>query len=264
MAISDFCINPVSSCGTITGPENAVFGILSYYITCSGTNPFQPPLTNILSLNNYLNLTMQAIQTSVSPQCYGQMEAFLGDISTFSMGIEGLIACPLIYSTWSDFMYSGVCDYAFNGVFNIWVVQMIETCILFAAMCVGSASYSAFVGFEEDRATNGALNDWLVDQQSFEPITSVKLTAEEAAARLQTVQQSHLSKHLSLHHAAGLDSSKGDISSDDGTSSEITKPGISGDVETGLATSNPLLVRVSSQTNIINEAEITSISGSTR
>jgi hypothetical protein len=255
MGVSDFCMNPVSSCGAIVGQDTETYNILSFYSTCTGTGgPFNPYVDNIFTLNGYLNETMNSLEGSVSQQCFDGVKGAINQINFYTKGVYQDIQCPEIYNDWSTFMYSGVCDYFFNGIVNVWVVQLLEVVILFVILCIGSVTQTAFVGFEEDRATNGALNDWVKDIQSFAPTAHVvKLTPEEMEARLQATRKNRISGPGATIVTPLIDAQKM-------SSIEETKdynPSDKPDVETAAAattTPNPLLDGAKASNGISVEA----------
>jgi hypothetical protein len=157
---------------TVLISPSSIKNISQYYTTCVGVGPFEDDYDLVLTELNVLNSTINnpiAVQTLGGLACYEatQVEVshpntntiillfqsrfpfimlliacsnFMFILSQLSNAYASLyqigddIECPYINSIYSNAVYTGICASAYNGVFGIFVVQILTASFLFFSL----------------------------------------------------------------------------------------------------------------------------------
>ena len=145
MGYSDFCMQPVSSLlssvAQLNGGDDGVYtNIVSYYLSCSGTNPFVQPLIDLAYYTNEVTTSStQAYQNGViSVDCYDEVLQQLELISTQSdIVASNVFDCSAVYNYFVAFI-DDMCGDGFSGLYDSWLVQYVLCLLLLVVMLVTS------------------------------------------------------------------------------------------------------------------------------
>jgi hypothetical protein len=155
MIMGDFCMNPSNNLvQAIPNGLGSSKQMLTYYITCSGTSPFDSSITSIKTQITAMSLTGKAnncpsADAAWSTTYINAAQSALNDVNAQLTLMNAALSCGSganINMAWDDAMNKAVCTDFFNGLFKIWVAQYVVSGALFFTVICASVLYQYFPG----------------------------------------------------------------------------------------------------------------------
>jgi hypothetical protein len=146
MVISDFCISPTEYAINLLPPGDTQ-DIVSYYSTCSGTDPMQEYISGANSALQTMNQTVTALLETA--QCQGNQDLIYvqGNLTLsqeYLNQIDYLSECQAYYDQTNDLLHNAVCFQLFTGFYIVWVCQYVISLGVFLLLVVSCIIYQYF------------------------------------------------------------------------------------------------------------------------
>jgi len=145
MTLSDFCISPTEfAIGLL--PQGNTQDIVSYYSTCTGTDPTAEYVAAATGAIRAMNETTVAL---LGNQCQGNtdLELVLGNLTVSQSLIDEVVAlgqCEPSYNQVNDLLHNAVCFQLFTGFYIMWVCQYVISLGVFCLLVVSCIIYQYF------------------------------------------------------------------------------------------------------------------------
>ena len=141
MGASDFCMHPTDYVLALA-ESGSNQETLSYFATCNGVNPSANFVSDAEYNINVMRYFVSYLGTSSCPEydyLTDRVDSILDRVNTNFIDITSLASCDTYVPYWNSFFHDGVCGYAFDGMYMIWITQTLcAICLLVAAMCASS------------------------------------------------------------------------------------------------------------------------------
>ena len=130
-------------------PEGAVQDNLEYYLSCEGTNPASPYVTDAKEYSTLLNNTLAVLTSTTCPGNADLISLYstTASIDTSIDHILSLLKCPPIRFELQDLLFNSLCDDTFLGLYILWICQYSTVLFLFLLCIVGSIIHNFFGAF---------------------------------------------------------------------------------------------------------------------
>ena len=145
----DFCMDPSRS-GVVASPDDeSVQDLAVYYSTCVGNSSLTIELSNARIDANSLNssiASLLALPDDPGSNCPGdanvlKMQETLDDIyQQLDVG-DMLVDCEPIQDQWFQALNQGLCKQFYEGVFSIWISQLLTSFFLFLLLVTATITY---------------------------------------------------------------------------------------------------------------------------
>lgn len=149
----DYCMDPtLNTVSFAYNTSEALHDTMSYYLTCKGDSEFGPMLNTSQELFLDLNFTIYNL-TATAPvfQTGGSCVLYTPDLremgSTFiDMGlgfvsIFEIVGCERIQEIWFKFINEALCGDIYDGIYSIWLSQLVTSFFIFVVILIVSFSY---------------------------------------------------------------------------------------------------------------------------
>eukprot|EP01038_Epipyxis_sp_PR26KG_P007292 gene7292-9934_t len=149
MLMADVCMAPTQNLVDLL-PSGNIQDTLSYYSTCTGSNPIGFDVTNAtasvaLVKEYYVNLTTSGLcqnSSYLSSNYY-----IVQDLSYQVSNLTSFAECSPIQNIWDKAINIGLCDNTFTGIYVIWLAIFVTSGALYFTMCFASVLYEYFNDF---------------------------------------------------------------------------------------------------------------------
>lgn len=162
MLFGDFCMDPATNAiNIITGSSgsgdddgssssgsgssgssgnSSSTNILTYYLQCQGTNQFIDPLHNatsaLLTFNDTVYAQVQSARAAANNQslgtvCLREFQSSIVDVIGSLGNITRSVECKPVYEVWDMAVNTSFCNYAFSGIFTVWLAHLITAGFLY-------------------------------------------------------------------------------------------------------------------------------------
>ncbi len=149
----DYCMAPtLNTVSFAYNTSEALHDTMSYYLTCKGDSQFGPYLNTSETLFNELNFTIYNL-TVTAPvfQTGGSCASSTSDLrkmgTTFiDMGVGfvsifEVVGCERIQEIWFKFINEALCGDIYDGIYSIWLSQLVTSFFIFVVILIVSFSY---------------------------------------------------------------------------------------------------------------------------
>lgn len=146
MFVADFCMDPANN--LLASISSQSFPGASFYLTCTGTNPFSDSINAAYSDCNAMQDSLYTSYTSglISSSCYTTLNADLIDINTQITNIDNSInQCTSLNNAFNSFVNEAVCTNGFNALFETWIILFIIGLTLFLVMYSANSLFLSYV-----------------------------------------------------------------------------------------------------------------------
>lgn len=156
MFLADFCMDPAGN--ILSAAPSSIYEVLSFFITCSGTNPFSAPSDSLSTYTNDI-LTSVVNDFATTSECYTSITAQVNDVFTQINAIDNAVTtCTFLNGQFNDFINQALCTGGYKSLFDSWIVQFVLAFFLFLTMCFANAVYNSDV-FIDTGGGDGGGND---------------------------------------------------------------------------------------------------------
>jgi len=147
MLFGDYCMAPTANLIGLFSPGSDMYNNLNFFLTCSGTNPFQPQLDAATLAVKTINATVISEITTYNlpPSCSAPL---VDEVSALFAGIESmgaLVTCEPIAALFDQAVNRGVCLYGTSAIYNIMVVLFTTAALLYLAIAATSVFYHFYL-----------------------------------------------------------------------------------------------------------------------
>jgi hypothetical protein len=133
MALSDYCYDPIEYLLLFLQPYgNSLNEYVSYYLTCSGLSPFYDTLYSIEYLLKdfhfylfYLEDTNNDCFVVDNESSYLPITSHLQTLASVFPSLYATLSCEDYSEEWVQLIQSDICGKMFNGLFVIWILQLV-------------------------------------------------------------------------------------------------------------------------------------------
>jgi hypothetical protein len=161
MFMGDFCMNPTQNILDVISSQ-----AFSYYLTCTGDNPFANSFQSINASTVALTQSINAL-TVVSPSCSALQAPYTSDMNAQVANMfEPINDCTYINNIYNSFVLQSFCNAGYAGLFNLWILQFCIAILLYFLMSFANAVYQSYV-YVDDNA------DEPLTLKSFEELENV-------------------------------------------------------------------------------------------
>lgn len=145
---ADFCMDPNGSIARILPVSGTTKSVVTYYTTCSGTNPLNQYISNANSSILFMNTTLTTLLSTGSP-CAS--DPYLKTLRSEAMGVlsemqivQREISCAAVQPIWDAFLTDGLCGHFYAGWYSLWLVFLVTSFLLFILQVISSVAYQYF------------------------------------------------------------------------------------------------------------------------
>ena len=145
MTMSDFCMTPINNTIPLI-PPGTNQQVIEYYLTCSGTNPFED---DIQEAYNATALLKASVDTLLSTSCPGNQDLLYvrGNISIINLYLDNITAisdCPPYQEQSDKMLNNAICYQLFIGTYITWICQYVISMGIFFLLITSSTIYYYF------------------------------------------------------------------------------------------------------------------------
>jgi hypothetical protein len=133
MALSDYCYDPIEYLLQFLQPYgNPVNQYVSYYLTCSGLSPFYDTIYDMEYLLKEFHFYLSYLENSKDNCLLVDNESIYlpitGNLQTLQSVFPSLyetLSCEGYSEEWLQLIQSDICGKMINGLFAIWILQLV-------------------------------------------------------------------------------------------------------------------------------------------
>lgn len=121
------------------GLDSQPLDLITYYVTCNGTNILDGLITDAQDQIDFLNNTVKNVTTSGAICTQSALNEIISTTKQSDATLEDMrdeVSCSAINPLYTDVFYGVFCDKFLKGLFILWIVQAAAGVAMYVAFCV--------------------------------------------------------------------------------------------------------------------------------
>mmetsp|Transcript_20195 Transcript_20195/g.20295 ORF Transcript_20195/g.20295 Transcript_20195/m.20295 type:complete len:662 (-) Transcript_20195:73-2058(-) len=140
--LANFCMDPHAHIVSVA-PNTVEGNVTTHYVTCKGEN-------ELVTLVDAMRTQAESIDSAISSSSCGSdsglvsIQATVQTVLTSLTSIDNDISCSPIQAQWNSLVEDALCTDIYNGLFILWISQIVCSFLLFIAIFLASMSYQFY------------------------------------------------------------------------------------------------------------------------